>query len=218
VVVSILIAFSLDAWWNSWNDRREEASPLRSLVSDFEKNREQLDLSIQGSEAILGELFALERLSSQSSFSQAQLDSVPNLLDGLYRWLTYNPITSTLDAAISTGSIGLIRNDLLRGELVGWPRALDDSAEQEVWLSRMILGYNRPFLNGRVLLPHGPAGLKSGPIDTTLLPELLTDVEFRNLLTYQIDLLFWATGDKQGLKEDLVRILDLLKEEVGTGV
>ena len=154
MVVSILIAFSLDAWWDSWNDRREEASLLRSLASDFEENREQLDLSIQGSETILDELFALERLSSQSSFSQAQLDSVPDLLDGLYRWLTYNPITSTLDAAISTGSIGLIRNDLLRGELVDWPRALDDSAEQEVWLSRMILGYNRPFLNGRVLLPQ----------------------------------------------------------------
>ena len=44
VVVSILIAFSLDAWWDLSKDRREEGSLLRALVSDFGENLDQLNV------------------------------------------------------------------------------------------------------------------------------------------------------------------------------
>lgn len=215
VVASILIAFSLDAWWDSWKERREEAFLIRMLIIEFDQNLEQLDQISSSTRGLLDGLRTVRRFTSQSELTQAQLDSVPALLIGLHGWFTYTPTTSNLDAAVSTGSLGFIQNDALRVELAGWSGALSDSGEQEVWVHTMARGYNRPFLNGRVKLPHQAQELEERPIEASLVPELLSDLEFQNMLTYQMDLLYWDLDEKGRLREKLSLILNLLRQEAG---
>ena len=42
IVVSILLAFAIDAWWTERNERENEQSALLALRSDLEASREQL--------------------------------------------------------------------------------------------------------------------------------------------------------------------------------
>ena len=41
IVVSILLAFAIDAWWNEQQERAEEREVLESLYVEFEANREE---------------------------------------------------------------------------------------------------------------------------------------------------------------------------------
>jgi hypothetical protein len=43
IVASILLAFALDAWWDSRGQRREEIQVLENLRSDFQLAGPQLD-------------------------------------------------------------------------------------------------------------------------------------------------------------------------------
>lgn len=43
IVVSILLAFALDAWWDSRGQRREEIQVLENLRADFQVAGSQLD-------------------------------------------------------------------------------------------------------------------------------------------------------------------------------
>jgi hypothetical protein len=46
IVVSILLAFGIQAWWEGRQERRVELDILSGLRSDFEANREQLVVSL----------------------------------------------------------------------------------------------------------------------------------------------------------------------------
>jgi len=42
IVGSILLAFAIDAWWDSWRDIERESMLLVALDHDFEQNRNLL--------------------------------------------------------------------------------------------------------------------------------------------------------------------------------
>ena len=46
IILSILLAFSIDAGWDEFQERKQERAFLESLLSDFEETRTRIDASI----------------------------------------------------------------------------------------------------------------------------------------------------------------------------
>ena len=129
VIVGILMAISIDAWWSERGDRRDEQVLLRSLSEEFEQNERALATQFEPYERRLASAETLLRLGPEAT------DISADSLTSLWRWITrggsYDPSTGVLDAAMSSGDITLIRDPALRAILAGWSSSVDDLTDVE---------------------------------------------------------------------------------------
>ena len=155
VLVSILLAFSIDAWWDGYQERGREADLLMAMASDFEASRPQLQdrLGLAKRAARANGLF-LDALATQPPGTTL---TVPDsLIMSALTGPTYEPSTNALDAALASGEIELIRNQELRSQLAIWRRTLSDTAEDEIEVRRITNEQVVPELSSSIgfLNPH----------------------------------------------------------------
>lgn len=147
IVVSILLAFALDAWWDSRGQRQEEIQVLENLRSEFQAAGSQLDrylivdqTTLTSIEAILG--------SAQAAFAAGEAQAAVATVD-LARTLiapTFDPRTGTLDGLLASGRLGILSNENLRRRLAAWPGLLADAAEEETRSDALIRDLMEPIL------------------------------------------------------------------------
>jgi len=132
IVVSILLAFAIDASWSQRLDRVEEESARGRLQAEFSgaadqlaelRNREELVLS--ASEALL----AMVGPSAQWEGATAEVDA---LLDQVTEVMTFDPRQGTLASLIASGQLRLIRDADLRSRLAAWPDMVEDMREEQL--------------------------------------------------------------------------------------
>ena len=70
IVVSILLAFSIEAWWEDFRDREEEQGVLLGLKSEFEQNLSLIDIELSYRNAVIGSILKI----FDSSVSQMTLE------------------------------------------------------------------------------------------------------------------------------------------------
>lgn len=213
IVASILLAFAIDAWWDYIGDRREEAELLRNLESELANNSQILTNDIKDvedyTEAARRLLAATESVDAVS----LPLESIGKDLWQTMSWRTSNLSTASLDSAINTGRLALIRDDELRTALSGWPARLSDMSEEEMFEWRHITERYRPFVGGRVKIPS-----LEGP-DPPPLPEgaslrrLMQSDEFHSLLAMRLDVSLVSLQDKRETLSELKNLLELLRPE-----
>jgi hypothetical protein len=133
IVVSILLAFSLDAWWQSTSDAREEQSILEDLDDELAVVYAALTGIISATAA---QESGAERLASTLGASQASVSVSDSLLALLFNDITFNPSLGSYDALISSGRIDLIKAQDLQNGLATWPSILDDAVEEQLRLQR----------------------------------------------------------------------------------
>lgn len=124
IVASILLAFSIDAWWDRVQDRAEEREILSLLRAEFEANQK-----------VLARTAGIHRLNLSAmreiiSASEKDIPVHDESLDSLFLQAAgtphYNPATGALAATISSGRIDLVRNIELRNRLAGWNSVVSD--------------------------------------------------------------------------------------------
>ena len=148
IIGSILIAFSIDAWWEERLEREDEQRYLASLHQEFteslkiviqvEANRER---TFASTKALIEQVQGATRVTDESLFFDLSLLSIP---------LSFMPPRAVLDDLVSSGGTLLIRSDNLRIALAQYSAGLkysDRSSDQAwtVWEERI-----QPFLEGRV--------------------------------------------------------------------
>jgi hypothetical protein len=130
IVVSILLAFSIDAWWNSRIEQQREREQLISMLAEFKASLSGLDAvltSIQGHAKNVESLIALLKAAGDEPVM------VPGaLLGSAITWRTSDISTSTLDALMASGDLNLLRNVELRANLARLPAILLDVTEDEI--------------------------------------------------------------------------------------
>lgn len=124
IVGSILLAFSIDAWWDSVQDRAEEQEILVLLRAEFEANQEVLTRTAGIHRLNLGAM--REIISVSESDISINDESLGLLFLQAAGTPHYNPATGALAATISSGRIDLIRNVELRNRLAGWNSVVSD--------------------------------------------------------------------------------------------
>jgi len=124
IVVSILLAFGIDAWWEEQQDQAEEQRILSALLDEFIENNDIL--------ATTGEGHRREVRAMEDLLAAAESDELPATatLDTIFAKTLYvkhyNPRTGALSSTISSGRINLVRNSELRNRLAGWDAVISD--------------------------------------------------------------------------------------------
>ncbi len=155
IVISILLAFAIDAWWAERQERELEHRTLEALRSDLEATNKELDRLLRG---VATARANFSRFQSASPAELVELDSeeVRLTIVSLVTPASFNPITATHDALSNDGRLGLISDPELLRHLSNWQRALDDIEANSIDLGaesvrvlRSMEKYGGPFIRWR---------------------------------------------------------------------
>lgn len=134
VLVGVLSAFAIDAWWDARGARMQERSYLSAVRDEMVATREELTAH-QGLMTSRMEA-ARDMLSLIANRDVAPVtgDTITTLLYELGPFVNFTPRRAALDDLISSGGMQLIRSDTLRRALAAYERALaeDYLAQEEV--------------------------------------------------------------------------------------
>jgi hypothetical protein len=180
IVISILLAFWIDAWWDQRQARATETAVLASIREEVEENRIELDRLLDLNET------QFQRIDLFLGMTPDELRAVP--ADSVTSFVAAMVITWTYDgddsaAGLFLGSSTPVTQHArdVRSVLAQWVRLVEDTEEEKetVWelgsdLARLLAIYTTPVaFDGQGLL-HEVAG-RLGP---TLLAQLRLDDGF----------------------------------------
>lgn len=151
IVVSILLAFAIDAWWQRQKQLEQVATLVTGLHSDFVASQAHAEQWMNGNRKILD---ALTRFRDALAAAPAgEQVTVP------LEWVvaavgapTYSPTDATLRMAVSSGQVELIENVELRIRLAEWRQQLDDTQEDELLIREIVVHHLVPALSEQVRL------------------------------------------------------------------
>lgn len=136
VVLSILLAFAIDAWWDARQESGRERDLLTGLRTDFESSRPGLEGRLVLAQRMAdGTVGLLDRIGARGSSRDVLVPD--SLILAVLGGPTYEPATNTLDAALASGEIELLESVELRTELANWRRLISDTREDELEVRRV---------------------------------------------------------------------------------
>ena len=155
IVISILFAFAIDAWWADKKERDVEHTTLQALRSDLIASNEELDRLLRGL-ADARTNFARFQSATPAELTKLDPEAVRRIVISLVTPASFNPITATHDALSNDGRLGLISDPELLRHLSNWQRALDDIEANSIDLRaesirvlRSMEIYGGPFIRWR---------------------------------------------------------------------
>jgi len=151
IVVSILLAFGIQAWWELRSDRRAELVLLEGLRADFVANNDRIAEQLTFHGRLVG---SAERLLAdiRSRPVGTQVAVPDSALAAVLASPTYDPLTSTLDAALASGDIELIENTRVRETLADWRRVAADMRANELAVRDVVHNSVVPLLSEQARL------------------------------------------------------------------
>jgi hypothetical protein len=213
VVVSILIAFSLDAWWTKRAEKRTGTAHLRALRSDFEQNVSRLKVHIEREERIADASRRLLRVATSPTTPSPE-DSVSNLLGQVFNSGRFDPVMGAYEAVVSSGGLDQVRDDSLRVALADFASLLD-GRYYERFSDEFYFDFIRSF-QGQ--LGFGAAVLASDSLaaanTVTMSPSsrgLLRDPRFREHLALRYLAESGVAASYRSLLAKAERVLDLTR-------
>ena len=217
IVLSILVAFAIDAGWENMREREEEQEILAGIQRDMLENRAELDTLIRGLEdshtafarimdATPGELGAL-------SDSAAAALLTPIVIVG-----TFNPYQGAITSALSAGKLHLLRDVHLREELGAWLGRVGDSAEEgPLVFAAADRIQDAMARHGALVAFAGAIGflqLDPRPSLSAGLTALRTDEEFINAALKRAIIATIYMRELIELRDHTVTILDLIETDL----
>lgn len=155
IVMSILMAFAIDAWWAEKKEKDVEHVALLALRSDFMASREQLARVLLSLESARTD-FAYFQSVATAELVEIDPNTVRKFLTALVKNHTFDPVTATLDALINDGRLGLISDVQLLAQLSNWRRSMDNIEDisfelraESVRVRRAMERHGGPFVRWR---------------------------------------------------------------------
>lgn len=201
VVLSILLAFTIDAWWQNLQRKDDEQIILQSLHDDLVEKRKLVDYNIEYTKAILDSTKLLINAATDSD-----LKSNPEKIDRLLgdTWWYHDPSewnSAPLNSLISGGDISSISNARLLQKLSLLQVRFDALSNQYKNDENFLHNVYVPFLISKIDLAqianaheHSPGHPESAYVFPDLLvsdrydhSKVLSDIELRNMLVVRLD-------------------------------
>jgi len=229
IVVSILLAFAIDAWWGERQSRFQEQTILATLIEEFQDKQRTIEAGRRFNAAMQSSIQQLLDigLGDDTDFSEQRVDA---LLADLW-W--YNDrtdwTTGALNSLILSGNLSLISDGTLRARLIEWWARFDviggfADADKSFYFDRQL-----PYWSEHAYLPqildqmeHVPGnpddryeyGRKLSPKSRLDHSDLLRDRQFQNLLVERsVGLADLVTIGFNNLEHDLAEMLGSLRDE-----
>ena len=217
IVVSILFAFAIDAWWEDRGDREAEQKLLKRLRADFVEIREAVVFNqqehLEANSACIALLNLPDGEPLPHSFEVDRMVAVVFLTSR-----TFNPGSGAVAAFLNGEGARLIRSPELADRLLAWPGLVEELQEEDVFLQKGLAERWIPFLTSRVSI--GPflatypnimsdiPGQVANPVYREL---LLADLTFKNMVMDRYKFQAIVLRDIEPLRiasEDILQLLD----------
>ena len=184
IVVSILLAFWIQAWWEGRQLEIQEQELLAQIRVEFEANKTIFkDYRQLHSEIIAAATRLLNRTSPDASAANGQNHAFMEDLHIVSDYWTVNPSIGVVSSLIQSGQLSIIRSHSIRSELAAWPAKLQDLHDEESIVQRYTVGvfYEYWFANAsyRDVFPAEEVGPSNFSFDVE---KILRDRRFENLL------------------------------------
>lgn len=150
IVVSILLAFSIEAWWEDFQDRSEERGILLSLKSEFEQNLTFIETEISYRNAVIQSILKIFDASVGRSALQPQ--ELDELIGDVTWWQNIEFFRGAIDSLLQSGSLSLIKNEELRRTLASMPSRYESTTRSELNDRDFTVNVVIPFLNSHASL------------------------------------------------------------------
>ena len=214
IVVSILLAFSIDAWWDTQKDVAEEREILVGLEAEF------VDLSarlVRLSKSNRERTALIEEYLSDSA-GEMSPDSIEQLF--VYAFLV-NVLDQggALDALLASGRLEKFAARDIRVRLAKWPDWLEDMHTNDLSFRDYAFREILPFLTRhgipKAVCPVGEYWCSQpGPIPPVYL-ELASDPEWRAMLMIR-RYTMWATArDQENALSESDELLAMIEKRLG---
>lgn len=223
IVVSILLAFAIDAWWDERGERLEEQRVLQQLTEEFEAVDGQLEFYVAMDER------TLRNVSRIDSLMQAALEEGrPAIMarDSTLRWLvtqgTFAPTLPTLDGLRMSGRLTLIRDEELVAALAAWPGQLEDAVEHQDQSLDIIFQYVYPAIMPAMNFgpPHDQTLAYVDRLDDPPPPDSRSRVpvtlELVNAVNTRAGWMHFSVLEMSRIQQHVARLLELLAEAGGS--
>lgn len=190
IVLSILLAFLIDAWWDTRSDRAREHAYIVKLIGEFEAGRQELEADLR----IRGEL--LQGWARLLRSPHPALDSTGAIVASVRSRRFYTPVHAVFDDLIASGGLNLLRSDTLRSAILRYAQERERVANVEAVEQQIVAQTAIPYLVDKTeFLPWLPQSQRDSLRLTiehaTRDPgALLEDPTFRNILYLR-----WERGD-----------------------
>ncbi len=222
IVASILLAFALDTWWDTTQERREERAALESLHEEFSVARDQLAFYLGAHERIERAAASLRDLVRRAMASGEATVPVPDTALALvYVPPTFDPMLGTLDGLLASGRLGLVREAELRRALAAWEGRLREGTEEEDKAVDFVFHQMDPVLRSRVDV-SGALDLVSEVFSDTLASDLAArvsrlrvDSEVVGVFAFRRQIEAHGIEDLEDVLSEIDRILALLRTSLG---
>ncbi len=226
IVGSILLAFSIDAWWEDRNEINLEQRLLAVLKVEFEQNEKLLRQAVDFYKQRYLEAVEILKYFEKdpTEMDEAEFEQ---LISGLLSKRSFHLESGAHDSLVVSGELNLIRDDKLRNRLAAWPSYVSEWSEEEAVVFSFPEKSVHPYLSDRIRLrnispelasfPDGESfpPVPTGSDDAISLSFLTTSVEFDNLVYQRTRFLWYAARDGETLLAQLSLTLELIRQNLG---
>lgn len=222
IVVSILLAFAIDAWWEERSERQAEIVLLERLRTDFSEIQAALAVVEEEHQAASDACLSLMNVAVGETLSATpEVDRMVALVFLASR--TFNPGSGAVAAFNGGDSSRLIRNQSLADKVLAWPGLVEELQEEEANLQKGVAERWTPYLASRAnlgpyiaVLGEQMQGMPGHVSMPTNRQPLTVDADFLN---HVLDRFKWqqiALRDIGPVRVALEDILRLLETELGS--
>jgi hypothetical protein len=218
IVVSILIAFTLEAWWQGGRDRTHERDHLQALVNEFRATLSQLEGQLAGLENSLDGTLTILELMGPSPSAIAPSDLSAEVVRS-FNWGGFSSDQTTLESMLASGELVSSERDSLSVLLERWPAManslrvdsghLERNREEDILGSLVRLGV--PI---SVLVQARDLGIPESEFSLDA-HTLLSDVGLESVFTIRAIRSQLLANDYRTAIEDVETIIRLLEGELG---
>ena len=126
-MASILLAFGIEAWWDSRGDAVQARALVVALSQDFGTTRRRFDATRFAYETVLKSTERVLTYAEAGPIPESQWPQVDTVLSRLfYSMATFEPPMGAVETILSSGRLDLFREQDLMGELTRWTSTLED--------------------------------------------------------------------------------------------
>jgi len=222
IVISILLAFAIDAWWEERDERQAETVLLERLRADYTEIRSALGVvEDEHRDAAAACVYFMNLAPGETLPATPDVDGMVTLVFLAAR--TFNPGSGAVESLYGGESIQLIRNQALADKLLAWSGLVEELQEEEANLQKGVAERWSPYLASRTNI--GPYVAAAGEL-RDLMPghvaapasraPLVVDEAFIN---HVLDRFKWQTlalRDIEPIRRAVDDILALIDTELGT--
>ena len=214
IIVSILLAFGIDAWWDERQERAEEREALSQLESDFRANAAQLDTVRRYHQRALDASYEIIARAGLGGEPVGGTPTAELVLHFGSAW-NYDPVLGGINSLIQSGKLGILQSDSLRAAIAGWPDIVEDLNGDENQEQANTFDRLRPYLmsKGAMFDALMAAGM-FGRLEQRPVPEMdwiLEDSLFLEMVSYRAIRLEEILAEVSTVDRSIQRILHLIE-------